>query len=83
MNATIRMVQQRRQTNTRKRAGAGRAGRARRGGGVAYLQTRFRFMVALGPMFGFGPGLLGLAAGTSSRPHEQGEIVLRRHKESG
>lgn len=42
------------------------------GGYAAYLQTGFKFMVALGPVFGSGPGLLSLVkerqkVGCSSR----------------
>lgn len=65
MDATVRMVLRRKQTNKGKRVGADprRGGRARRrggGGDAAYLQTGFKFMVARGPVLGSGPGVLSL-----------------------
>lgn len=47
------------------------------GGDAAYLQTRFRFMVARGPVFGSGPGSpLAREGAAESWLPEQGEIVL-------
>lgn len=60
MNATVRMVLRRKQTNKRKRAGRRerlRAGvKGSEGGYAAYLQTRFTFMVAPGPCLVLGRG---------------------------